>query len=293
MEKNSGVRYGRGTAAQKMGPEAQVSVWPDHDYDGLFFALICVYFLYQNSRALEKHRVNSGTELLEQSVGTVDRMLDDLSLLLHSTLMSPDVIPLAISPDLRDFKSMRTITEALTSSANTSTLIDAVYFYSSREDLGLSSDYTLSNYQDYSYAAVLARFQTRKHKLTPYEAHGTATYIYTENNDIYLIQGFSNIKYDQCSCYILFHLDSEQFRRTVNSTGDPMLLFFNSAGGRMFSPEEAGDWSEAVYQCAAQRESASGSFLHGLALPNPSAGGAQPSQAPSPVPSAADTSLII
>ena len=46
-----------------------------------FFALICVYFLYQNSRALEKHRVNSGTELLEQSVGTVDRMLDDLSLL--------------------------------------------------------------------------------------------------------------------------------------------------------------------------------------------------------------------
>ncbi len=227
-----------------------------------FFALICVYFLYQNSRALEKHRVNSGTELLEQSVGTVDRMLDDLSLLLHSTLMSPDVIPLAISPDLRDFESMRTITEALTSSANTSTLIDAVYFYSSREDLGLSSDYTLSNYQDYSYAAVLARFQTRKHKLTPYEAHGTATYIYTENNDIYLIQGFSNIKYDQCSCYILFHLDSEQFRRTVNSTGDPMLLFFNSAGGRMFSPEEAGDWSEAVYQCAAQRESASGSFLH-------------------------------
>ena len=42
-----------------------------------------------------------------------------------------------------------------------------------------------------------------------------------------------------------------------------------------------------------QIQSASGSFLHGLALPNPSAGGAQPSQAPSPVPSAADTSLII
>ena len=36
-----------------------------------------------------------------------------------------------------------------------------------------------------------------------------------------------------------FHLDSEQFRRTVNSTGDPMLLFFNSAGGRMFSPEDS------------------------------------------------------
>lgn len=42
-----------------------------------------------------------------------------------------------------------------------------------------------------------------------------------------------------------------------------------------------------------QIQSASGSFLHGLALPNPSACGAQPSQAPSPVPSAADTSLII
>lgn len=224
-----------------------------------FLALIYIYFLYQNGRALEDQRVASGTEFLEQSTGTIDRMLDDLSLLLHSTLMGPDVIPLALSPDLRDFESMRTITEALTSAANASTLIDAIYLYSVREDLGLSSDYTLSNYQDYSYAAVLARFHTRKNKLVPYEAHGTATYIYTENSDIYLIQGFSNIKYDKCSCYILFHLDSDRFHRIVNSTGDPLLLFFNSSGDQLFTAQEN---SEAIYARVARQEDPEGCVLH-------------------------------
>ena len=42
-----------------------------------------------------------------------------------------------------------------------------------------------------------------------------------------------------------------------------------------------------------QIQSASGSFLHGLSLPGPSADGSQPSQAPSSVPSAAGASLMI
>lgn len=225
--------------------------------------LVYVYLLYQNSRNFEEQMIYSGTEMLEQSGGAIHQVLDDLSLMLNSTLMRPDVIPLAISPDMRDFENIRAITDALTSAAGSSTLIDAVYLYSAWEDLGLSSDYTLSNYQDYSYAAVLARFHTRKSKLTPYEAHGTTSYFYTENSDIYLIQGFSNIKYDKCSCYILFHLDSEQLYRTVNSAGDASMLFFNSAGEQMFVPQDH-EQTEAVYQRVSQEGEASGSFLYDL-----------------------------
>ena len=106
--------------------------------------------------------LSSSSEVLAQAEGSIDQLLDDLSLMLHSTFMGPDVIPLAISPNLREFENMKTITSALTSSAESSSLIDSAFLYSSRSDLGLSSDYTLSNYQDYSYSAVLARFQTKK-----------------------------------------------------------------------------------------------------------------------------------
>lgn len=228
-----------------------------------FLIVLYVNTLYHSSREMEQQMVRSSTEILEQTNGTVSQMLDNLSLMLDSTFMGPDVIRLAISPSLREFENMKAITSALTSSADSSTLIDSAYLYSARSDLGLSSDYTLSNYQDYSYAAVLARFQTKKNKMVPYEAHGTATYFYTENNDIYLIQGFSNIKYEKCSCYILFHLDSEQFYQTINSTGDESLMFFNASGMRMFLPKDTDTTlSDALYQRIKQEETGDGSFLY-------------------------------
>lgn len=203
-------------------------------FAGIFFVIVYVSTLYYSNRDMERQMVQSNTEILEQTNGTINQTLDNLSLMLNNTLMGPDVIRLAISPSLREFENMKSITNALTNAANSSTLIDSAFLYSTRSDLGLSSDYKLSNYQDYAYAAVLARFQTRKNKLVPYDAHGTSTYFYTENNDIYLIQGFSNAKYEKCSCYILFHLNSARFYQMINYTGDESLIFYNANGFRMF-----------------------------------------------------------
>lgn len=264
-----GVRSDERLAAgdQSEYVQAKVALWSDYHVvsrvRGGVLIVLYVNTLYHSSREMEQQMVRSSTEILEQTNGTVSQMLDNLSLMLHSTFMGPDVIRLAISPSLREFENMKAITSALTSSADSSTLIDSAYLYSARSDLGLSSDYTLSNYQDYSYAAVLARFQTKKNKMVPYEAHGTATYFYTENNDIYLIQGFSNIKYEKCSCYILFHLDSEQFYQTINSTGDESLMFFNASGMRMFLPKNTDTTlSDALYQRIKQEETGNGSFLY-------------------------------
>lgn len=230
-----------------------------------FLIMLGVAALYYSNRSMERQMLSSSSEVLAQAEGSIDQLLDDLSLMLHSTFMGPDVIPLAISPNLREFENMKTITSALTSSAESSSLIDSAFLYSSRSDLGLSSDYTLSNYQDYSYSAVLARFQTKKNKLIPYEAHDTVTYYYTENNDIYLIQGFSNIKYEKCSCYILFHLDSEAFHQAINATQDNALIFYNSNGMQMFrsqtEPETTWDTQE-LYQQISQMEDPSGQFVY-------------------------------
>lgn len=223
--------------------------------------MLYVAALYNNSREMSRQMVQSNTELVTQTSGTVDQMVDNLSLMLYNTFMSPDVIRLAISPDLREFENMKAITDALTHAAGSSTLIDAAFLYSARADLGLSSDYTLSNYQDYSYAGVLSRFQTRRNKLTPYEAHGTATYIYTENSDIYLIQGFSNIKYEKCSCYLLFHLNTDAFYQTINSMKDGSMMFYNNAGGRMFV-STADETQDKLYQAVLEQGNDRGHFIY-------------------------------
>ena len=231
-------------------------------FAGIFFAIVYVATLYYSNRDMERQMVQSNTEILEQTSGTINQMLDNLSLMLNNTLMGPDVIRLAISPSLREFENIKAITKALTNAANSSTLIDSAFLYSTRSDLGLSSDYKLSNYQDYAYAAVLARFQTRKDKLVPYDAHGTSTYFYTENDDIYLIQGFSNAKYEKCSCYILFHLNSDRFYQLINYTGDESLIFYNANGFRMFmdANTEAED-TDSLLELVAKQKSSAGHFL--------------------------------
>lgn len=229
-------------------------------FTAAMLVVLYVATLYNSSRDMSRQMVRSNTELVTQTSGTIDQMMDNLSLMLYNTFMGPDVVRLAISPDLREFENMKAITQALTNAAGSSTLIDSAFLYSTRADLGLSSDYTLSNYQDYSYAGVLARFQTRRNKLTPYEAHGTATYIYTENSDIYLIQGFSNVKYEKCSCYLLFHLDTQAFYQTINSMNDDSMMFYNASGGQMFVPE-AGGKTEEIYQTVMARGDDLGNFV--------------------------------
>lgn len=227
------------------------------------YLVLYIATLYSSSRDMSRQMVQSNVELVNQTSGTVDQMLDNLSLMLYNTFMGPDVIRLAISPSLREFENMKSITDALTNAAGSSTLIDSAFLYSTRSELGLSSDYTLSNYQDNSYAGVLARFQTRQNKLTPYEAHNSTTYIYTENSDIYLIQGFSNAKYEKCSCYLLFHLNSQPFYQTINSTADTSMMFFNSMGTQMFVKDQDPQ-RDRIYQAVANRGDDAGYFLYDI-----------------------------
>ena len=232
-------------------------------FAALFLLLWGSYDLYRSSQSMEQQILDSSTELVNQADGTLSRSMNNLSVMLNSTLMSSDVVRLAISPDLREFENMKAVTTALQNAVAASPLIDSAFLYSPRADLGLSSDYTLTNYQDYSYAAVLARFQTRKSKLTPYIFNDFVTYFYTENNDIYLIQAFSDIRSDRCSCYILFYLDSSQLLQLINSTSDDSLRFYNNAGQRMFASSDQSSDS-ALLKTISQYSQNNGSFLYEL-----------------------------
>ena len=76
-------------------------------FAALFLLLWGSYDLYRSSQSMEQQILDSSTELVNQADGTLSRSMNNLSVMLNSTLMSSDVVRLAISPDLREFENMK------------------------------------------------------------------------------------------------------------------------------------------------------------------------------------------
>lgn len=204
----------------------------------LFVVLfLSLYSVYTGSRNMERQMVRTGTETVGQVSGMVSGSLQTLAGILNSTFMESDVIRTLLSPELVRVENMQSVTRALTAAADASNAIDAIYVYSARNMIGLSSDYTVSGWQTDSWLGVLSRFLTRRGKLVPVVVDGVPVYYYTEGTEAYIVRGFPDVRYDGCSCYTLMHIAGRAFGESVNASETGAIRIFNAEGAEMFAPQ--------------------------------------------------------
>lgn len=199
---------------------------------------LSVYALFRDGRRMEESVMRSGAETVRRVSGMVTENLATLTRILNSTFMSPEVVRKALSPELVRVENMQSVTEALTTATAASDSIDALYLFSARNKIGLSSDYSASGWQVDSWLGVLSRFLTRRDKLTPVVVAGVPVYYYNEGAEIYIVRGFPDVRYEPCSLYFLMHVASDAFGRTVNGSGTEALFCFDAKGTALSGPAE-------------------------------------------------------